>query len=376
MAHVTIPDVATESVFVVTTSTTGPFAFAFSYFQSSDIRVAFNGTEISSANFTVTPTLTADSGFEGGSITLASSVANGNLRVWRDVPSSRTTDFPTAGPFNVAALNTWIDKIFAVLQQIETSMARSLRMDDTEGATLGALPSKSTRASKTLLFDANGNPGAGPTATEISNAQTYATNASTSASSASSSASSASSSASAASSSAAAAAASAASMSFPISIVNGGTGSTTASAARTALGATATGDAVFTSANAAAARSALAVPGFADVNSFTAGNRGAVFALTDGATITADFAVANNFSLTIGGARTLANPSNQTAGQSGAIVITQDGTGGRTLAFGSNWKFAGGSAPTLTTTANAVDVLAYYVESASRITATLINDVK
>ena len=103
---------------------------------------------------------------------------------------------------------------------------------------------------------------------------------------------------------------------------------------------------------------------------------GVVVALTDGATITPDFSTANYFSLTIGGVRTLANPTNQTAGQSGTIVITQDGTGGRTLAYGSNYKFAGGTVPTLTTTAGAVDTLAYYVESASRITCRLINDVK
>lgn len=112
------------------------------------------------------------------------------------------------------------------------------------------------------------------------------------------------------------------------------------------------------------------------VQSFTAAQRGTVVALTDGATITPDFAVANNFSVTLGGNRTLANPSNQTAGQSGVIVITQDGTGSRTLAFGSYWKFSTGTAPTLTTTASAVDVLAYYVESATRITARLISDVK
>ena len=112
------------------------------------------------------------------------------------------------------------------------------------------------------------------------------------------------------------------------------------------------------------------------VNSFTAAQRGSITALTDGATITPDFAAANNFSVTLGGNRTLANPTNLTAGQSGVIVITQDGTGGRTLAFGSNWKFAAGTAPTLTTTAAAVDVLAYYVESSSRITARLIGDSK
>jgi len=103
---------------------------------------------------------------------------------------------------------------------------------------------------------------------------------------------------------------------------------------------------------------------------------GVVVALTDGATITPDFDAANFFSVTLGGNRTLANPTNLTAGQSGVIVITQDATGSRTLAYGSNWKFSSGGAPTLTLTAGAVDVLAYYVESASRITARLITDVK
>jgi hypothetical protein len=110
--------------------------------------------------------------------------------------------------------------------------------------------------------------------------------------------------------------------------------------------------------------------------SFTAAQRGAVVALTDAANIATNMALANNFAVTLGGNRTLDNPTNQTAGQGGVIVITQDGTGSRTLAYGSNWKFPNGTAPTLTTTASAVDVLVYQVESASRITARVVNDVK
>ena len=110
--------------------------------------------------------------------------------------------------------------------------------------------------------------------------------------------------------------------------------------------------------------------------SFTAAQRGTVVALTDGATITPDFSAGNNFSVTLGGNRTLANPTNLTAGQSGTIVITQDATGSRTLAFGGYWKFPTGTAPTLTTAAASVDVLAYYVESSTRITARMIGDVK
>ena len=110
-------------------------------------------------------------------------------------------------------------------------------------------------------------------------------------------------------------------------------------------------------------------------NTFTGAQIGSVTTLTDGATITPDFSANNFFTVTLGGNRTLANPTNIVAGQSGIIVITQDSTGSRTLAYGSYWKFAGGTAPTLTTTANAVDVLAYYTNSTTSITAVLLNNV-
>jgi hypothetical protein len=110
--------------------------------------------------------------------------------------------------------------------------------------------------------------------------------------------------------------------------------------------------------------------------SFTKAQRGTPIGLTDGATITPDFSLGNNYAVTLAGNRTLANPTNLTAGQSGVITVGQDSSGSRTLAFGSYWKFPGGTAPTLTTTANATDVLCYYVDSSTRITARLVSDVK
>ena len=100
---------------------------------------------------------------------------------------------------------------------------------------------------------------------------------------------------------------------------------------------------------------------------FTAAQRGTIGTLTDGATITPDFATANNFTVTLAGNRTIANPTNITAGQSGSIFIVQDGTGSRTAAWGSYWDFAGGTAPTLTTTAAAVDRVDYVVRSSTSI---------
>jgi hypothetical protein len=115
--------------------------------------------------------------------------------------------------------------------------------------------------------------------------------------------------------------------------------------------------------------------GLDTAQTWTKGQRGEITALTDGATITPDFADSNNYSVTLGGNRTLANPTNLTAGQSGCIWITQDGTGSRTLAYGSYWDFTGGTAPTLTTTAAAVDCLVYAVQSSTKITATLITNL-
>lgn len=105
------------------------------------------------------------------------------------------------------------------------------------------------------------------------------------------------------------------------------------------------------------------------VQTFSVAQRGAISALTDGATITPDFAAGNNFSVTLGGNRTLANPTNLTAGQSGSIFITQDATGSRTLAYGSSWDFIGGTAPTLSTAANAVDRIDYVVRNSTSIHA-------
>jgi len=111
--------------------------------------------------------------------------------------------------------------------------------------------------------------------------------------------------------------------------------------------------------------------------SYTAAQRGTVSALgtVSAGTTTLDFATANNFSLTLpaGGSVTLGNPSNQTAGQSGVITITQNGTTAATVPYGGNWKFQGG-APTVSTTLSSVNVIAYYVESASRITAQLLTN--
>ena len=110
--------------------------------------------------------------------------------------------------------------------------------------------------------------------------------------------------------------------------------------------------------------------------SLTGGAAANVTALSDGATITIDMATACHHSVTLGGNRTFAAPSNQVVGQSGSIFITQDGTGSRTASFNSAFKFVGGTAPTLTTTAAAVDRIDYIILSSNVIHCAVSLDVK
>ena len=89
-------------------------------------------------------------------------------------------------------------------------------------------------------------------------------------------------------------------------------------------------------------------------------------ALTSSTAITIDMSTAQNHSVTLAHNTTF-DISNGTAGQTGSIIITQDGTGSRTASFSSKFKFAGATAPTLSTTASAVDRIDYFIVSSSLI---------
>ena len=107
-----------------------------------------------------------------------------------------------------------------------------------------------------------------------------------------------------------------------------------------------------------------------DENQVTTFGKAAVGA-TQTASITGstvlNFQTYQNFVLTATGNVTLANPSTEAVGQSGVIVFIQDGTGSRTLGLGTDYESAGGSGLTISTAANATDIIPYFVIAANRI---------
>ena len=89
-------------------------------------------------------------------------------------------------------------------------------------------------------------------------------------------------------------------------------------------------------------------------------------ATTTGST-TLDFATNQNFVLTLTGDVTLANPTTEAVGQSGFIVFIQDGTGGRTVSLGTEYKTAGAVGLALSATASTTDVVPYVVSASGSI---------
>ena len=80
--------------------------------------------------------------------------------------------------------------------------------------------------------------------------------------------------------------------------------------------------------------------------------------LTDGPTISWDTSLGSVATVTLGGNRAIAAPTNLKIG-SYILHIIQDGTGGRTVTWNSVFKWPAGVAPVLTTTGNRRDLFSF-----------------
>jgi len=80
--------------------------------------------------------------------------------------------------------------------------------------------------------------------------------------------------------------------------------------------------------------------------------------------VSLNFGTAQNFFTSVTAAHTLARPTNARVGQVGSIFLHQQGGSG-TVSYNACWNFIGGTAPTFSTTDDAVDRLDYIILSVS-----------
>lgn len=116
------------------TATSGQTTFSvnFEFFDVADLKV-YNGTTL--LTYSTSPasasqySVTGAGVTGGGSITLGGSGATLNdvITIVRDLAIARLSDFPVSGNFPIQTLNTELDKIVAMLQQLEEQFARTLQ---------------------------------------------------------------------------------------------------------------------------------------------------------------------------------------------------------------------------------------------------------
>ena len=147
-------------------ATQATFTVPFEFFEDADLNVFVDGTK---KTLTTHYTTSDDSGNSqahtsgttgfvqmttGNSVTGAS--GGSSVVITRDIDIDRTTDFPTSGPFDVATLNTELDRMIAIAADIDDAANRALILADSDTTASLILPDVSTRANKQLGFDGSG----------------------------------------------------------------------------------------------------------------------------------------------------------------------------------------------------------------------------
>jgi len=206
MATVPISNVTRRTVYAPSgAGGVGPYSFTFEILANTDIAVFKDDTLLT---LTTHYTVTINGNGTGSVLINATGLALApasptQYAIVGNRTIARSTDFTTGGDFFANTLNDELDQQTIFAQQNAEGLNRALQAPQTDPTTINmTLPAKATRASKTLAFDANGNPTPGVSAADVANAVTYAANAAASATASAASAAAAASSASSATSSA------------------------------------------------------------------------------------------------------------------------------------------------------------------------------
>jgi hypothetical protein len=135
------------------------FTVNFEFYDEGDLNFYVDGVlKTIATHYTVT-------GGDGTTGTINTTAGNGvtgisggsSIIISRDIVLSRITDFPSSGSFQVAKLNTELDRLTAISSDLNDGLSRTIRMPDSDPALNIELPSAADRADKIFKFDTEGN---------------------------------------------------------------------------------------------------------------------------------------------------------------------------------------------------------------------------
>jgi len=159
-----------ESYTVAEGVTQTQFTVPFEFFDAEDLNFYVDGTK---KDLTTHYTVTGGSGATGTINTTAGNSVTGitggsTVVVTRSIALDRITDFPSSGAFDVAKLNTELDRFTAIADDISDDVVRSLQLADDDPASSMTLPSKADRLGTVLGFnETTGAAEAGPTIANV-----------------------------------------------------------------------------------------------------------------------------------------------------------------------------------------------------------------
>ena len=146
----TVSQGATQTSFAV------PFVF---FTGSTDLNVFVDGTERTFDASTSNTSLYTVSGGSGSTGTVTTSVTGATggstVVITRDIPLSRTTDFPSSGAFEISKLNTELDTLITMISDSQDENSRAVRLLDNDDSATLTLPLKADRAGKILGFNSS-----------------------------------------------------------------------------------------------------------------------------------------------------------------------------------------------------------------------------
>ena len=133
------------------------FPYTNRIFTKDDLLVSLDGVQQTvDTDYTVTGI--NDAG--GGSVTFVTAPATGvSVSIVRSVAATQDVRLPLGGVFPSVTVETALDKLTILIQQIESRENRGLRLQDIDpAASINALPLKSELAGGFLGFDLDGEP--------------------------------------------------------------------------------------------------------------------------------------------------------------------------------------------------------------------------